>query len=284
MYAHVNGVNLFFDIDGGGVVPSELGVLDKPVIFVHHGGPGCDHTYFRPWLDQLTDIAQLVYVDHRGTGRSEHAPLETYTIEQMADDLEALRHHLGLGKITILGHSFGGMVAQVFALRHPASLDRLILSNTAPSSQFWEEAQAMADKTATEDQKEILNDLFEGTLSSQEEFDAWWAKCMPLYFHSPDQQVLDAMGRRMKGAVEVANYMMENEIPRYDVRSGLASVTVPTLVLAGAYDWVTPPTQSEQIRAGLPESEYVLFENSGHMPFIEENDLYLESVTKFMAS
>lgn len=284
MYAHVNGVNLFFDVEGGGVVPSESGVTDKPVIFVHHGGPGCDHTYFRPWLDPLTKIAQLVYVDHRGTGRSEHAPLDTYTIEQMADDLEALRHHLGLGKVTILGHSFGGMVAQVFAVRHPGSLAKLILSNTTPSGEFWDEAQAMADKMATEDQKVILKDLFEGTLSSQEEFDAWWAKCMPLYFRSPQDHILNLMGLRMRGAVEVANYMMEKEIPLYDVRSELGDFTVPTLVLAGAFDWVTPPTQSDQIRAGLPESEYVLFENSGHMPFIEENDLYIESVTKFMAS
>jgi proline iminopeptidase len=284
MYAHVNGVDLFFDIDGGGVVPAADGVLEKPVIFVHHGGPGCDHTYFRPWLDPLAEIAQLVYVDHRGTGRSGHAPLETYTIEQMADDLEALRHHLGLGRITILGHSYGGMVAQVFALRHPTSLARLILSNTSPSSQFWEEAQAMAEKMATEEQKVVLNDLFEGTLSSQEEFDAWWARCLPLYFHNPDDAVLDAVSSRMRGAVEVANHMMENEIPRYDVRAGLSGVTVPTLVLAAQYDWVTPPTQSEQIRQALPDSEYVLFENSGHMPFIEETDLYLESVTNFMAS
>lgn len=284
MYAHVNGIDLFFDIEGSGFEVTDTGLVQKPVVFIHHGGPGNDHTYFRPWLDSLADIAQLVFIDQRGSGRSSRAPEETYTIEQNADDAEELRKYLGIDKIIFLGHSYGGMVAQVFATRHPQSLSKLILSNTTPSAQFWEEAQAMAKKMATPEQLEVLNDLFEGTISSQEEFDAWWATCQPLYFHNPDQATIDAMGARQKGAFEVANYMMETQIPLYDVRDKLKDFTMPTLVLASKYDWVTPPTQSDQIVAGLPSSEFVLFEESGHMPFIEETDLYLDAVSKFIRS
>ena len=282
MYAHVNGVDLFFDVLGSGWQVTDTELVEKPVVFVHHGGPGNDHSYFRPWIDPLSEVAQLVFIDQRGSGRSGRAPEETYTIEQNADDAEELRKYLGLEKIVFLGHSYGGMVAQVFATRHLSSLSKLILSNTTPSSQFWEEAQAIADKVATPEQLAVVNDLFDGTISSQEEFDAWWATCQPMYYHRPDQASIDSLGARQKGSFEVASYMMANAIPSYDVRERLAELAVPTLVMGASYDWVTPPTQSEQIVAALPSAEYVLFEDSGHMPFIEENELYLSTVEKFL--
>ena len=284
MYAHVNGVDLFFDVLGSGFEVTDSKLVAKPVVVVHHGGPGNDHSYFRPWIDALAEVAQLVFVDQRGSGRSGRAPVETYTIEQNADDVEELRKHLGLDKIIFLGHSYGGMVAQVFATRHLDSLSKLILSNTTPSSQFWEEAQEMADKMATPEQLAVVNDLFNGTISSQEEFDAWWATCQPLYYHHPDQAVIDSLGARQKGSFEVASHMMANAIPTYDVREQLQDLEVPTLVMAATYDWVTPPTQSDQLVKGLPDAQHVLFEESGHMPFIEENALYLDTVAKFIRS
>ncbi len=282
MYAHVNGVDLFFDVEGGGYVPAGPTVVEKPTLVLLHGGPGCDHTYFKPWLTPLSEQVQLLLVDHRGNGRSGRVDQRTYTIEQMADDLEALRHHLGLGQITVLGHSFGGMVAQVYALRYPASLYKLILSNTAPSADFWEEAQAMADKMATPEQLAVLPALFEGTITSQEEFDQWWETCMPLYFHKPDPAIIADVESRMRGEVVVANYMMANEIPHYDVRAGLASITVPTLVIAGRYDWVTPVSQSEAIIEALPGAQLVIQEHSGHMGFIEETEGYLNAIRAFL--
>ncbi len=282
MYAHVNGVDLFFDIEGSAYVADGPNMREKPTLVLLHGGPGCDHSYFKPWLLPLADQAQLLMVDHRGNGRSGRVDEQTYTIEQMADDLESLRYHLGLGPITVLGHSFGGMVAQVYALRHPQSLSKLILSNTAPSADFWEEAQLMAEKMATPEQLAVLPALFEGTLTSQQEFDDWWETCMPLYFHNPDDAIIADVEARMRGEVVVANYMMANEIPNYDVRVGLASVTAPTLVIAGRYDWVTPVSQSEAIVEALPGAKLVVQEDSGHMGFIEENAAYLAAIRAFL--
>lgn len=282
MYAHVNGVDLFFDVEGGGYVPDGLVVTEKPTLVLLHGGPGCDHSYFKPWLLPLTEQAQLIFVDHRGNGRSGRVDEHTYTIEQMADDLEALRHHLGLGQIMVLGHSFGGMVAQVYALRHPQSLSKLILSNTTPSAKFWDDAQDMAAKMATPEQLEILPALFEGTLTSQEDFNHWWEVCMPLYFHNADTDTVTQVSSRMLGEVVVANYMMAKEIPNYDVRAGLPSINVPTLVIAGRYDWVTPVSQSQAIMDELPGAQLVIQENSGHMGFIEETDGYLAAIRAFL--
>jgi proline iminopeptidase len=286
MYAHVNGVDLFFDIEGSGYVADGTTYREKPVLFVLHGGPGCDHTYFRPWLHPLADQVQLVFIDHRGNGRSSRTDETTYTIEQMADDVEALRTHLGLGPVLVLGQSFGGMVAQVYATRYPESVTKLLLANTTPSMQFWDEAQDAAAVMATPEQQAAIPALFNGEIQSQEAFDAWWAVCMPLYFRYPDRfgQVIEEVESRMTGAYEVANYMMANIIPKYDVRPLLPELQIPTLVLSGAYDWVTPLTQSQLIDELLPQSTLVVFDESGHMPHIEENEKFLAAVRDFLAA
>ena len=103
MRAKVNGAELYFDVEGAGLVPDGPQMREKPVCFVLHGGPGMDHTYFKPYLSPLAEDMQLVCVDHRNTGRSERVSLESCTIEQMAHDLEALRHYLGLGKVRVDG-------------------------------------------------------------------------------------------------------------------------------------------------------------------------------------
>ena len=118
MYANVNGVKLFFDIEGKEYVPDGPVLRRRPVCFVLHGGPGGDHTHFLPACSALTDTMQLIYVDHRCCGRSGPAPIETCTMEQNADDVDALRQYLGLDKVFVFGHSYGGMVAQAYALRH----------------------------------------------------------------------------------------------------------------------------------------------------------------------
>lgn len=286
MHAHVNGVDLFFDIEGSGFTPDGTTYREKPVMFVLHGGPGCDHTYFRPWLHPLAEHAQLVFIDHRGNGRSSRTDEATYTIEQMADDVEALRLHLGLGPVLLLGQSFGGMVAQVFVTRYPDSVTKLLLANTTPSMQFWDAAQDEAAAKATPEQQAAIPALFNGEIQSQEAFDAWWDVCMPLYFKHPDRfaREIEEVEGRMVGAFEVANHMMANEIPKYDVRPLLPDVRIPTLVLAGAEDWVTPVSQSTLIDELLPDSTLVVFADSGHMPHIEENEAFLAAVRSFLAA
>ena len=94
----VNSVELFFDVYGSGLAARGNELVDKPVIVALHGGPGIDHSQFVPWLTPLADAAQLILVDHRGNGRSSRPPVETRTLANMADDLEALRKALGLGR------------------------------------------------------------------------------------------------------------------------------------------------------------------------------------------
>ena len=284
MLARVNGANLFFDVEGMGLVPSGTGMVAKEACFVLHGGPGMDHSYFKPWLSPLADTMQLIYVDHRSTGRSERVALETCTIEQMADDIEEIRTLLGLGKVAVLGNSFGGFLALTYALRHPESVSRLILVSTSPSHEFYQAAEKELERKATPDQKAVAPAVFEGKIESDEEFRRWWDIMMPLYFAHWEEQRGREMIERGVDNPHVASYMFRHEIPKYDVRPRLGEITVPTLVVAGRHDWVTPVGESDLIANGIPGSELIVFEESGHMPFIEEQDGFIDAVKRFVAA
>ncbi len=268
MRANVNGAQLYFDVEGMGLTPVGTAMVEKDACFVLHGGPGLDHSYFKPWLSPLADDLQLVYVDHRANGRSERVALETCTIEQMADDLEALRELLGLGQVTVLGNSFGGFVAQMYAVRHPQSVRRLILVSTSPSHEFYAAAEQELARKGTAEQKAVAGDVFEGRIETDEAFLRWWDIMMPLYFAHWDAARGEQMIKRGVDNPKVASHMFRHEIPTFDVRPQLNAMTMPTLVIAGRHDWVTPVGESELIARGIPGSELVVFEESGHMPFI----------------
>lgn len=286
MYAHINGAKIYFDIEGEGhLTPRGPDMVERPVLFLIHGGPGVDHSYFRPWMSPLAEHFQLVYMDNRGNGRSEYTGHDTYNIDQMVDDIEALRLYLGLEKIHLLGQSFGGMLALSYVLKYPESLSKLVVANSAPSYDFWEEAQAIANATGTPEQREIVKNLFESKITNQEEHDAWWRVCMPLYYHQPDEAMQELIRLELDRTVlayDVSNYMMENELPHYDVRPRLGEVKTPTLVLAGEYDWVTPPSQSRAAAEKIAGSQLVIQEDVGHMGFAESQDAYLKVLTDFL--
>lgn len=286
MYAQINGARIYFDIEGEGhLVPRGSEMQERPVLFLIHGGPGVDHSYFRPWMSPLAEHFQLVYMDNRGNGRSEYTGHETYNMEQMSDDIDGLRRYLGLEKINLLGHSFGGMLALTYVLKYPETLHKLVVAASAPSYDFWEEAQSIAMSRGTEDQKEIVKNLFESNITNQADHDAWWQVCMPLYFHQPDEKMRELirieLGRTV-GAYDVSNYMMANEMPHYDVRPRLGEVTVPTLVLGGQYDWVTPPSQSKAIASGIAGSQLVIQDDVAHMGFAEAQDSYIKVLEDFL--
>jgi proline iminopeptidase len=282
VFAQVNGAKIYFDIEGMGLAPVGLGMAEKQACFVLHGGPGLDHSYFKPWLSPLAETMQLIYVDHRGTGRSERVALETCTIEQMADDLEELRKHLGLDKVVVLGNSFGGMWALTYAVRHPDSISKLILVTSSPSHEFNTAAAAELERKATPEQKATAPKLLDGKITSEAEFLEWWNVMMPLYFAHWDEQRGREMIARGVDNPFVASYMFANVIPHYDVRPQLGSITIPTLVVSGRHDWVTPVGESEAIANGIPGAELVIFEESGHMPFIEEQAGFIDAVKDFV--
>ena len=123
MKADVNGTSLYYEVVGSG----------NPLLIMH-GGLGFDHTYFRPWIDSLAEDSKLVFYDHRGNGRSDRSkPLDDVYHSTWADDANALREHLGIEKMVLMGHSYGGVLALHYALRYPETLSGLILATTYPA-------------------------------------------------------------------------------------------------------------------------------------------------------
>ena len=265
MQAQVNGTELFYTTHGSG----------RPML-VMHGGLGLDHAYFRPWLDELGDVAELIYYDHRGNGKSARpASWEGITHATWADDADALRATLGHDKIILYGHSYGGFLALEYALRHGEHLDGLILSCTAPALDYPEVIMANAQRRGTPEILQAVTAGLSNPTDSDEGYGALMGTIMPLYFKRYDPEIgrqIDAVSTYSGGAFR---HSFTACLPSYNVVSRLSEISAPTLILSGHEDWITPPAQGgERLQAGIPGSQLVVFEESGHFPFIEEPERF----------
>lgn len=269
MQAQINHHDVFYTTHGQG----------RPVLFMH-GGSGLDHTYFRPWLDPLSDQAQLIYYDQFGQGRSTRPPrFEDITMETWVDEADALRAHLGHEKIILFGHSYGGFIAQNYALRHGEHLDGLILCNTAPALDYPDVIMANAQSRGTPEQVQALVAALSAPLADDASWRETWVTILPLYFHHYDPNVAAALDAATQYSAGAFNQGMGKIAPTFNVVSRLHEMSVPTLIIAGKHDWITPPTQgAERIHAGIADSQLVTFQKSGHFPFIEEPDPFVTTV------
>src|ERR1700683_3795993 len=135
MHIDVNGARIYFDVVGPQLVPDGERMVERPTLIVMHGGPGFDHASLRPYFDRFADSHQVIYIDHRGNGRSTGAP-ESWTLARWGDDVKRFCDGLGIEKPFVYGNSFGGMVAMSYASRHPDHPAKLILSSTAARMRF----------------------------------------------------------------------------------------------------------------------------------------------------
>lgn len=251
-----------------------------PPVLVMHGGLGVDHTYFRPWLDRLADNVTLVYYDHRGNGRSARPDLTEVDHGTWVADADALRATLGHERIVVLGHSYGGFLALEYALAHPERVEGLVLIGTSATMRHWDVVHAnLATHDPTPEQLRAFEDR---PFSDDGEMAATLSALLPVYFHRPDDSVLGEL-RQMVVSVE-ASVAGGRCLADYDLRGELGNIDVPALVLGGRHDFIMPPQHTAvPLAAGLPRSELVVFEDSGHFPFIEETDHFTEVVAGWLA-
>jgi proline iminopeptidase len=275
MEAHINDHEVFYTTNGQG----------RPMLLMH-GGSGLDHTYFRPWLDTLSDQVQLIYYDQLGQGRSTRPQsYEGISIGTWADEADALRASLGLERIILLGHSYGGFIAQEYALRHGEHLDGLILCDTAPVVNYQDVIMANAQSRGTPEQVQAVIAGLSAPVPDDASFQQLWATILPLYFNTYDPTVGAKMDEATMYSAGAFNQGMGVCLPAFNVQSRLGEITVPVLVMTGRHDWITPPVQgAERLHTGLPNSKLVIFENSGHFPFIEEHDHFVNTVRDWVNS
>src|SRR6202158_3776384 len=148
-YADANGVMIYYKIFGHG----------KPLLILH-GGPGASHDYFLPYLTPLARHYRLIFIDERGSGRSQSLEnVSGYTVENMVEDVESVRQALGLGQISMLGHSYGGVLAQAYALKYQKNLSRLILASTFASTKAINEVFMRMKEKMPADLRERINKM-----------------------------------------------------------------------------------------------------------------------------
>jgi len=284
MFAAVRGTRLYFDVEGAGLVPDGPTMRERPAAFLIHGGPGGDHSGFKPSMSPLAGRMQLVYFDHRGQGRSNKTDPATYTLDENVEDMEALRQHLGLGPIVSIGTSYGGMVAMAHAARYPDALSHLVLIVTAAHGGFITRAQQILQERGTGMQKRVCEALWGGTFLSADDMQQYYEVMGPLYALRHDPAAA-AVGRaRAIYSPEPLNraFGPMGFLRRFDLRGELGKITAPTLVLAGRHDWICPPEFSEEIHRLIPQSDFRVFEESSHSIRADEPQAMLDAIVGFL--
>ncbi len=282
MYARVDGAFIFYDVDGVQFVPDGDRMKERPVLFLLHGGPGGDHAGFKGTVGELTDVAQLIYIDHRGSGRSHPCDPATYTLEQNIKDVEGLRVALGLERIAILGSSYGGMVAQGYAINYPDRVNNLILCATAPSFRFMDDAQRILAERATPEQIAVCQRLWSGTFESMDQLFEYYRLMGPMYSLKFDEQkFLESWGRGIRN-FEQLNYGFGGFLRKFDFTAQLKTIRCPTLVLGGAHDWICAPNHSRIIAEQIQGSQLKIFDHSSHSIAADEPEEFLTAIRGFL--
>lgn len=286
-FAEVNGAKHWYEIQGSG----------DPLILLP-GGPGLSHTYFTPHFSRLSDNYSVVYWDPYGRGKSDRATSrDEYSLQRDVEDLEGLRKALGFEKLHLFGHSYGGILAQAYVLKYPERVGKLILANTLFNSTMYQAGidnlnhQIQTQHPAVWEQMQQVRER--GQKSSNGEFlMALMSAGMPLaYFFNP-ANASGLAGDQLSFNPEVLfalagddlGFEAGGDMGSFDFSDQLAGITAPTLVIAGRFDRLVYPHYSVQFKTLMPGATFVMFEQSGHFPFIEEPDKMLETLESFLGN
>lgn len=289
-------------VDSGGVLIYFKAVGQGEPLFIVHGGPGASHDYLLPHILPLMRRNRLIFIDERGSGRSQKLEdPKGYTLDAMVQDVEAVRQGLGIEKMALLGHSFGGVLAQAYALAHPDRLTHLVLCSTFHSTPKMNEVfQRMKAAMAPDLRKRI--DALEkaGLYGKGKPFEqnrytpeymaaAWGDGYFPyLYQSRPDANYDPAANgamawdlyREMWGSH--GEFVIDGNLKDVDFTDRLPSIKIPTLITVGDHD-ESAPSLAQEMHALIPGSRLVVLPRSGHMTFVDQPGLWLSAVGDFLA-
>ena len=278
----VNGTQLYYEIIGKGAP-----------LFVLHGGPGNSHSYFLPYMEALSDDYQLFFYDQRGTGLSDgHLDLTAISIDQFVEDLEALRVAFGFEKISLMGHSWGAIIALAYALKYQAHLDHLILVDARPLSntfsiEWGQKLQQRVQGLSEDAQHELTTTCTRPTaeLSSQAIAECNQLDAQLKFYDPAKAATVDwAMEENTlkNGATIRALITASFNRMQHDMDTQLPTIHVPTLIIHGDFDAI-PLGSSEYLHQHIPGSQIVLIAQSGHFPFIEMPEQFVAALRPFLS-
>lgn len=288
-------------VDAGGVLIYYKSLGRGAPLVLLHGGPGASHDYLLPHLLPLARSHRLVFVDERGSGRS--TGLEDprgYTVEAMVEDVEAVRQGLGLGRIALLGHSYGGVLAQAYALKYQQNLTHLVLGSTFHSTRAMNEVfRRMRERMAPElrarleklEQAGLFGqgpDYRKGRYPDEYMLAAWGEGYFPYIYRrrpDPNEDPLASgnmawdLYREMWGSH--GEFVIDGNLASVEYADRLGALRVPTLILVGDHDQCDP-SLSRDMQARIPGARLVVLPESGHMTFVDQPALFLQAVGDFL--
>lgn len=280
MNVDVNGTRLWFDVDGAGLVPDGPAMRERPTVVLLHGGPGSfDHTYFKPEFSRLAEVAQVVYLDLPGHGRSQWGDPESWSFEACADDVRGFCDALSIARPVVYGHSLGGFVAMVYGARHPGHAAGLVLHSTMARfdlDRLVEDfRRAGGDEVAS-----VAERVYGG--DSESVTDEEWAPCWALF------------GPWVTGEQERARTTVNRELNApglvlmrsFDAVDRLAAIDCPTLVCVGELDPMTSVVAAQEIAEALPAAvaRLEVIEGAGHFSWMDAPERFWPLLLDFVAS
>jgi len=259
-----------------------------PLLVCHPGGPGFSSRYLAH-LGGRGSTRTLVMLDPRGTGGSD-APQDSraYTTRDYVADVEELREHLGLQQLDLLGHSHGGVVALGYAAARPERVRRLIAADSLVRLQPEEQEELMErhrNEPWYDDARRALEEEDAGEYADDSALDAITSRFWPMYFATFDERAAKYVDESLAGerGNPFALKLFNEGIAEWDMRSYLAAIEAPTLVITGEYDFICGPACAEDIATGVAGSEKVLLEDCGHFTFVEKPDEFCTTIESFLA-
>ena len=270
------GATIYYEMTGSGA--------GTPLLLVN-GGPGIDHTYLHvsPVWGALAKSRHIVFYDQRGTGHSVGAHEgQALTLKDQIEDLEALRAHLGIERVDLLGHSWGGYLAMAYAAVHPDRIAHLIIVDSlAPRIK---DSIFLFDEVFPEGTERKASVAFADEMGDTAATNASNHEYMSMLFYSPEKRDLFIAAVPPTTFNKAVNKAVWNDLDRFDLNPEIRKFKFPTLVITGRYDMNAAPLVAYRIHQAIPGSRYLVFERSGHMPFIEEPEKFAQAVGEFISA
>ena len=280
----VGGASLYVEEEGSG-----------PALVLINGGPGGTHHYFHPWFSRAAKFSRVIYYDQRGCGLSDFKPGKAYSVEQAVDDLEAIRRALDASRWVVLGYSYGGFLAQLYALKYPENTAGLVLMSAGPGFSTGHSPDGWNDFLSKEEK---------ARLRAIPDEVAAWAKANAIPRERADQVLLYNLD--LNGAwksqhllkpsperlAQMARYewihdadfngILNQSASRYDFQGAFAGCPIPTIILEGKYDGTWSPDKAALLLENHPGASMVVFEHASHPIYEEEPGRFFDVLGGFV--
>lgn len=285
-YITVNGARLWVVMFGKG----------DPIILIP-GGPGGNHYGFRPAFDSIAVHNTVIYFDAFGRGKSDTAKdVKEYTLSRDIEDIEGLRIALHYDKLNVLGHSYGGLVAQGYALKYPNHVNHLILANTFHSFIMWQKNDDNSNHEIQTNYPEVWAELMKireaGAVSQDLKHQELYGQVPYGFLYAYNPENFRRGGKpypnpnnsrlyyQMVG--KDGDFIVGSDIGNFDFRKELINLKMPVLIYGGRYDRVAVPEMMIKYKEYCPQAKFVMFERSGHNPQIEEPAHLFKVLNEFL--